>query len=84
MKCQICHCECEKKSNAQKYCEDCAYLIRLDQWRLYSYLRYQKKRNRGLFLGTNNFSPHMQEDFKLESNLVLKQIYKLGFKRQFT
>jgi len=86
VKCQICHCEIKYKGRGRHplYCEDCAYLVKLDYDRLYSFLHYQKKRRRGLFLGTNNFSPHRQRDFKLEHNLILKQIYKIGFKRQFT
>ena len=84
MICAICHCECERNSNAQKYCSDCAYLVHLDQMRLYDYLKRQRRRKERLFLGTNNFDQHRNRDFGVEINLVKKQIYKIGFKRQFT
>lgn len=86
MKCQICHCVIEYRGRGRPplYCKDCAYLVQLDQMRLHSFLKRQHRRQERFLLGTSNFDQHRNNDFGVEINLVKKQIYKIGFKRQFT
>ena len=40
MKCKRCKCEFERKTNNQKYCSDCAYVVHLEYMR--GYMRYRR------------------------------------------
>lgn len=60
----------------RKYCKECAVVEKLE----YDRARMLRKRN----LGTSDFFEHAVEDFDREKQECLKELRRLGIKRQFS
>lgn len=77
MLCNRCKIECEKTGNNQKYCEDCAYIVKCSMDRV----RMDKNRS----IGTIDLCGHANiDDFDLEYEVCHKELLKHKFKRQFS
>jgi hypothetical protein len=76
VKCLRCGLVFDRVTNNQKYCSDCSYIIHLEYMRGYMV----RRRN----LGTSDFFHKRNKNMENERLECLKEIHKLGFKRQFT
>ena len=77
-KCKRCRCviEYSGKGRPRKYCEECAYVSHLEYMRGYM----MRRRN----LGTSDFYEHRIKDVSKEHKECLKEIRRIGFRRQFS
>jgi len=82
--CQICSEVTKKTGRNQKYCKECAYLIKKERNRF----QMLDKRRKIVFhkhsLGTTDLFEHKCIDFGVEYRRINYEIKKLGFKRQFS
>jgi len=76
MICLYCGKEIERKSNRQKYCRDCAYLV--------DKIKKRMKMRRDRNLGTSDFFCHRKKDFLEEYDEIQHELKKQGIIRQFT
>ena len=72
MYCECCGKKIIRKSNRQKYCKECAYLID----KLKKKLRMRRKRS----LGTSNLWSHRCKDFQREYFLIQCELKRLGLR----
>jgi len=76
MICLYCGNETIRKVHNQKYCSDCAYVVKKIKERL----RMRRKRS----LGTSDFFGHRKKDFLDEYDKIQSELKRHGIKRQFT
>ena len=85
-KCQICKEKIEYKGRGRypKFCKNCAKVRKNLQTKMVVYEKRRKLDLRRHSLGTTNLFEHRHTQFGAEYNIIRKEIYKLGFKRQFS
>lgn len=77
--CERCKCKTEKKSNSQKYCPSCSYVVYFEKCKKAANLKRQK--TEGTFGAHPIKNKRGNINFKAEHKAIIKEMVRLGLRR---